>query len=218
MEQPEPYTISGIVYLPDTVADTSVLVEKDVNGYFLTSTISTMKMYEFIYQTNVPFFEVWCVPPSSMVGGGPSGASYTLSGWQSAQPTQRDGSTPASALMLHYFDESGGALDLASGVFTVPVSGNYRHSMTLQVKNFTSSQGSSGVFVQVNGVRTVGDYYLNAGDNAFAEYHHFHTELWHNAGDRVAFVTITNGGDGTAGTYARWVVVRASAMLPANAH
>ncbi|BBI30582.1 hypothetical protein QKT49_gp181 [Acanthamoeba castellanii medusavirus] len=210
----EPYIVSDAIYLSGTVDSEPTLLEKDVDGFIHASTTSTRDMYELIYMTNAPVFEVWCIPPGNMVRDGSSNGVYTLGNWQAAKPEVRNETTPISAVVLNYFDDSDGALNRTSGIFTVPVSGTYRHSMTLQVRNFTSSRGSSGVFVQVNGVRTVGDYHRNAGDNAFAEYHHFHTELWHNAGDQVAFSSITNGGDGASGTFARWAVVRAATDIP----
>lgn len=212
----EPYIISDKLALSGYVPPESMLLATDDDGNVELAPVSVASVVKFIASTNVPMFEVWRVPPQGMVRNGSNGGKYVLGNWLADRPALEDRTptTPFPAVVLNYFDNSAGAFDRGSGIFTVPASGTYRHSMTLRVVNISSSRGSFGVFVQVNNVRTLGDFYLNTGDNGYKDYHHFHTEMWHEAGDEIAFQVIVNGGDGANGIYARWAVVRASSVIP----
>ncbi|BBI30479.1 hypothetical protein QKT49_gp284 [Acanthamoeba castellanii medusavirus] len=212
----DPYVISDKLSLPGYTPSEAMLLAADDDGTVAVAPITVSSIVKFVRSTNVPLFEVWRVPPQNMVRDGSNGGKYVLGNWLAERPPleERTSTTPFPAVVLNYFDNSGGALNRSTGIFTVPTSGSYRHSMTLRVVNVSSSRGSFGVFLQVNGVRTLGDYSLNTGDNGFKDYKHFHTEMWHEAGDQIAFQINVNGGDGAHGMFARWAVVRASSIVP----
>jgi hypothetical protein len=208
-----PYTVTQHAQMPGYAGESSdgsgALIETDNTGLVHSSPITVRETQTFVYSTNVPMFEVWTVPPAQM-----EASTYTLTGWQPTRTTTRGVASLIPAIILNYYDNSDGALNYTTGVFTVPASGLYRHSMTLRVDDVDSNEGSFGAFVGVNGVRTVGDYFLNTGDSGYHDYHHFFTEIWHTQGDEITFMVPVNGGDGATGLFARWVVVRSAASLP----
>jgi hypothetical protein len=212
MSATDTFIVSGQVQLPDYAPGESVLIETDNSDTVQVLPVSTQSVHRFLYSTNVPMFEVWMVPPQAMV----TGTYCVLGNWQAQRPPleSRTSTTPLPAVVLNYFDNSAGDLDGTSGVFTASTSGTYRHSMTIRVNDLNSNTGSYGAFVRVNGVRSLGDFFFNTGDTGFHEYHHFSTEMWHNAGDEIAFQALVNSEDGANGVFARWAVVRASAMIP----
>jgi hypothetical protein len=115
------------------------------------------ELRRYVGMANAPMFDAWTVPPQNMSANGPATqGTYIITGWQ-AQTADPDAAAPAEAKAMVFFDESDGAFDPSTGIFSVPKSGNYRHSMYMRIRG--NNDGNYGIFLRVNGVRHVGDFF-----------------------------------------------------------
>lgn len=204
----EPYVISEELLKTGYATNgDSLLMNTDHGGLVsIVPPVSVPAVRRFIRSTNVPMFEVWRVPPGNLADG----STTVLTNWRADRPPGAE-NAPLSAYVLNHYDRSQGAFDRTTGIFTVPVSGIYRHSLGLKVRN-ASGSAVTAVHVRVNGVRTLGDSHRNTGDDGFHDHYSFTTEMWHDAQDQVAFQVAISGGS-SEGMFARWVVLRAAEEL-----
>lgn len=196
------YTIAHKAQLEDYAAASSSILTSDDTGLIVSAPYSTEELTQRVGMSNRPMFSVWTVPPQDMSINGPSTqGTYVINNWR----TESGGSVPPEATVLHYGDASGGALDLATGNFTIARSGIYRHSMYLRMNS--SSNGNYGLFLRINGMRHVGDFRGTPADVVFRDSLNFATEMWHEAGEVINFIVVTTFEDGSAdGIFASWTV------------
>jgi hypothetical protein len=168
MQHTMSYAISNQVQLSGYAADPQgdpVLIAVDDAGLLSKSTYDATELRRYVGMANVQMFDAWTVPPQNMSANGPATqGTYLISGWQ-AQTADPDTVAPAEAKAITFSDGSGGAFDLATGIFSVPKSGNYRHSMYMRIRG--NNDGNYGIFLRVNGVRHVGDFFKIPNDAVF---------------------------------------------------
>lgn len=204
-EMADAYTISEELLKPGYATNgEAMLVNTNEDGLVrISPPVSVTAARRFIRSTNVPLFEVWRRPPGNLTDG----SNVVLGWWRATRPPGSE-NAPLPAYVLNHYDRSGGALDLDTGIFTVPVSGIYRHSLGLKVRH-TSGSAIVAIHVRVNGVRTLGDSHRNTGDDGFHDHYSFSTEMWHDAQDQVSFQVSTSSGS-SEGIFARWALLRAA--------
>jgi hypothetical protein len=207
IKSPMSYIVSGhlqlLGYLAPTASD-PILIATDDIGLISESPFSASEIQKYTNMINMPVFAVWAVPPQGMNNGGSTNGAYLVTDWQSQRAS---GEAPAEAIALTFYDNSSGALDLSSGLLTVATAGFYRHSMYLHME--VTHAGNFGVFVQINGLRHVGDFCQTTADSTFSDSHHFSTEIWHNAGDQVGFQIATTDTNSANGLFASWTTTLA---------
>jgi hypothetical protein len=152
---------------------------------------------------NRRLFSVWTVPPQNMVVDGPTEGVYRLGNWR----IDAAGSVPAQATALSFYDSTDGALDHTTGLFNVPRTGIYRHSLYAHVQ--TIGHTNFGLFVEVNGMRHVGNFARTPEDVVFGDSAHFAIEMWHQENEKIGFLCATAHTDTTInGYFAHWTVTR----------
>lgn len=178
------------------------ILEADGMGSLHKAEVSLTELSKYIDSRNDYLFSVWTVPPNGLDEGGATNGTYVLDDWKSAR-----GTTPGEAVVMGFYDNSDGALDAATGIFTVPVDGLYRHSMYVRMRSYG---GNFGIFVQIGGLRHVGDFFPVTTDTTFNDCHSFSAEVWHRAGDEVCFQlsTTDSTGSGADGRFAHWAITR----------
>lgn len=180
------------------------VLQVGLDGKVSTSATKVSTLKKLLKQSSLPLFDVWAVPPSNMNVG-----KYTITNWQDAQPVERDTSTPIPSVVLHYYDQSAGALNKTSGILTIPESGSYRHSVCVKSVN-RGDQGSLGITLRINGSDTMGKFFLTTGDGSYGDMRNYTDEHYHEAGDTVQVVVMSNTAEGTDGVYSKWTVTRIS--------
>jgi hypothetical protein len=180
---------------------TPMLLDADDTGIVDASPFTASDVSKHLEMVNDRLFSVWTVPPQGMTTNGPDGGLYQLGNWR----IDGQGSVPPEATVLTFYDDTSGALDSVGGLFKVPVSGLYRHSMYAHFQ--TIGHTNFGIFVQINGLRHVGNFARTPEDVVFGDCAHFATELWHQQDDEIGFLCGTSYTDTTTnGYFAHWTV------------
>ncbi|BBI30583.1 hypothetical protein QKT49_gp180 [Acanthamoeba castellanii medusavirus] len=199
-----PYTIPHVVQaaaIEDGVG--SMLLDVDDAGNVAPSPFTSVDISKRLDMVNKRLFSVWTVPPQNMIVDGPTQGIYRLGNWR----VDADGSVPAQATVLTFYDKTEGGLDYETGLFSVPASGLYRHSLYTHVQ--TIGHTNFGIFVETNGLRHVGNFARTPEDVVFGDSAHFSTELWHDENDKIGFLCATAHTDTTInGRFAHWTVTR----------
>ncbi|QPB44494.1 hypothetical protein [Medusavirus stheno T3] len=199
------YELVNLVRLTDYASldpQKPAILEADATGSLHKAEVSLTDLSDYIEARNDYLFSVWAVPPNQLDEGGATNGTYVLKDWKSAR-----GTTPVESTVMGFYDRTDGALDPTTGSFTAPVDGVYRHSMYVRMRSYG---GNFGIFVQIGGLRHVGDFFPVTTDAALDDCHSFSVEVWHRAGDQVCFQlsTTDSAGSGADGRFAHWSVTR----------
>lgn len=181
----------------------SVVAQIAPDGKVSAATSLTISKLTDAVITAGPLFDVYSFGPSDVKGPTAQVNDYPVTSYSTDS-----GSADSSINELTFFNNSGSGLNLSTGVWTVPATGDYFISVNSEHVPTGGDPGQTGPFLYFGESKGIGHFGNNEPDSSVPVTRNVNTEVRLPAGQQVSVRIVGTGTDGVNTSFVKWRVVR----------